>query len=100
MEPWDTHLRMPSRVLFLTPAIRAVSSTMQLNILRWGGSGARAATSGFVARGGKVLRRMVSSALLERWCFGAVEVVVKVGWAPWASWALVEAAVWGSRLGS
>lgn len=33
------HLRIPSRVLFLTPAIRAVSSTMQLKTLRVGCSG-------------------------------------------------------------
>jgi hypothetical protein len=58
MEPWESHLRTPSRVLFLTPAIRAVSSTMQLNILRWGGSGARMVAAGFADRGGKVQRRI------------------------------------------
>jgi hypothetical protein len=53
---------MPSRVLFLTPAIRAVSSAMQWNTLRLGGSGARtaaAAASAFAVRGGKVLRRIL-----------------------------------------
>jgi hypothetical protein len=64
---------MPSRVLFLTPAIRAVSSAMQWNTLRLGGSGARtaaaaAAASAFAVRGGKVLRRIL----------GRVRVVVKV----------------------
>jgi hypothetical protein len=49
-------------VLFFTPAIRAVSSTMQLNILRWGGSGARMVAVGFAVRGGKVLRRIFGSA--------------------------------------
>ena len=34
IEPWLTHFRIPSRVLFLRPAIRAVSSTMQLKSLR------------------------------------------------------------------
>jgi hypothetical protein len=66
MEPCATHLRMPSRVLFLTPAIRAVSSTMQLNSLRFGGSGVRVAASGFATRGGKVLRRILGAAPGER----------------------------------
>lgn len=35
---------------------------MQLNIFRFGGSGARIVASGFATRGGKVLRRMVGSA--------------------------------------
>jgi hypothetical protein len=53
------HLRMPSRVLFLAPAISAVSSTMQLKTLRLGGSGAaRRRLSSGRGRGGNVLRRM------------------------------------------
>lgn len=60
MASWEIHLRMPSRVLFLTPAIRAVSSTMQLKTLRLGGSGARMAISGLEGREGSVLRRMVA----------------------------------------
>jgi hypothetical protein len=34
---------------------------MQLNILRLGGSGARMVASGFVTRGGKVLRRIIAA---------------------------------------
>lgn len=67
MASWEIHLRMPSRVLFLTPAIRAVSSTMQLNTLRLGGSGARMAVSGLLGREGKVLRRMVARVPWWRW---------------------------------
>jgi hypothetical protein len=59
---------MPSRVLFFTPAIRAVSSTMQLNILRLGGSGARIVASGFAVRGGKVLRRILAARLVVIVC--------------------------------
>jgi len=59
MAPCEIHLRMPSRVLFLTPAIKAVSSTMQLKILRLGGSGARMAAVLAVARGGCGLPRML-----------------------------------------
>jgi hypothetical protein len=59
MAPCEIHLRMPSRVLFLTPAIKAVSSTMQLKTLRLGGSGARMAAVLAVARGGCGLPRMV-----------------------------------------
>jgi hypothetical protein len=68
MAPCDTHLRMPSRVLRLTPAIRAVSSTMQLNTLRVGfsigvgagcvGAGERMRMSLAWGRSGNVLRRM------------------------------------------
>ena len=55
-----THLRMPSRVLFFTPAIRAVSSTMQLNILRVGISGARMVVRSLgLGRSGKAVRRIV-----------------------------------------
>jgi hypothetical protein len=87
MEPCETHLRMPSRVLFFTPAISAVSSTMQLNILRWGGSGARMAASGLVTRGGKVLRR-----IFEARSGDGVEGVVIATVQP-GLWALVEAMV-------
>jgi hypothetical protein len=63
MASCDTHLRIPSRVLFLAPAIRAVSSTMQLNILRFGcsgvRSGARIRPSSGLGRGGNVLRRIL-----------------------------------------
>jgi hypothetical protein len=87
MEPCETHLRMPSRVLFLTPAISAVSSTMQLNILRWGGSGARMAASGLVTRGGKVLRR-ICAARSSSEGEGVVMVTAQSG-----LWALVQAMV-------
>jgi hypothetical protein len=47
-------------VLFFTPAIKAVSSTIQLNILRVGFSGARIVVrSSGLDRTGKALRRMV-----------------------------------------
>lgn len=61
MAPCEIHLRMPSRVLFFTPAIKAVSSTMQLKILRLGGSGARMAAVLAAARAvcGCGLPRMV-----------------------------------------
>lgn len=39
--PLATHFRIPSRVLFLTPATRAESSAIQLKILRLGGSSLR-----------------------------------------------------------
>ena len=65
MAPCEIHLRMPSRVLFLTPAIRAVSSTMQLKTLRVGGSGVRAAASG-LGRGGNWPRRIVGGCERER----------------------------------
>jgi len=72
MEPWETHLRTPSRVLFFTPAIRAVSSTMQLNILRCGGSGARVVAAGLAVRGGKVLRRILAARRVGMVCCIAV----------------------------
>lgn len=59
MAPCEIHLRIPSRVLFFTPAIKAVSSTMQLKTLRLGGSGARTAVVLALARGGNGLLRMV-----------------------------------------
>ena len=62
MESCDIHLRMPSRVLFLAPAIKAVSSTMQLKILRFGGSSVRMRLSSDRGLGGNVLRRILAAA--------------------------------------
>jgi hypothetical protein len=58
MAPCDTHFRMPSRVLGLTPAIKAVSSTMQLKTLRVGCSETRPRASRGLALGVKWLRGM------------------------------------------
>ena len=80
-------------MLFFTPAIKAVSSTMQLNILRFGGSGARMVASGFAARGGKVLRRIVDSARCERERGCVVSAQQGVAGALWERWFVSEGSV-------
>lgn len=99
MAPLLIHLRMPSRVLFLTPARKADSSTIQLNIFRAGASGlgSRAwpwacARSGALARivggasgglvgadGGGSVRR--AGGLLGWRCWGDRIVAGRLSWA-------------------
>jgi hypothetical protein len=68
---------MPSRVLFFTPAIRAVSSTMQLNILRVGISGARMVVRSLgLGRSGKAVRRIIEGESRVSRCRGERSWVV------------------------
>lgn len=94
--PCDTHLRMPSRVLFLAPAIKAVSSMMQLKTLRFGcsggRSGARMRPSSGLGRGGRVLRRIVgggSECVDEKCTVGLCE-------GPVAGWVIIRSRVIGA----